>query len=236
MIHSIPYVYILTDRETGKKYIGSRYAKGCEPDDLGVKYFTSSAVVKPLFQRDPNRFEKQIIAVADPEYVIFLEKKLIDFHDAVVSEHFYNRTSGKAIHPEDVRAGALKEHAKRPASLYASIVKQMHVKTTRAQRAAAGRAQIDSLSAPQLDAKMEKMRASITAEGRIRSVEAMASANTKESLSAAGKIGGKLGGPKGCKTTNSQRWKCTQCGMVSLPGPLGKHQNRAGHSGKERLI
>lgn len=35
---------------------------------------------------------------------------------------------------------------------------------------------------------------------------------------------------------NSQRWRCLECGMVSLPGPLGKHLSRSGHSGKERVL
>lgn len=97
----IPYVYRLTDRETGKRYIGSRYSRVCEPVDLGVKYFTSSKTVTPLFKADPDRFEKQIIVTGTREYVIKVEHDLIELYDAVMSEEFYNRTNQKAIHPDD---------------------------------------------------------------------------------------------------------------------------------------
>lgn len=107
----IPYVYRLTDRENGKRYIGSRYGKVCEPADLGVTYFTSSKAVSKLFRADPERFEKQIVVTGTTEYVINVEKTLIDLYDAVMSEEFYNRTSGKGIHPDDIIRGNKILHA-----------------------------------------------------------------------------------------------------------------------------
>lgn len=99
----IPYVYRLTDKTNDKRYIGSRYGKKCEPSDLGVTYFTSSKVVSKLFRDDPERFEKQIIVTGTTEYVIKVEKMMLELYDAVVSEEFYNRTNGKGIHPDDAR-------------------------------------------------------------------------------------------------------------------------------------
>jgi hypothetical protein len=37
-----PYTYLLRHLPTGRAYYGVRYAKGCSPADLWVKYFTSS--------------------------------------------------------------------------------------------------------------------------------------------------------------------------------------------------
>lgn len=105
-MESIPYVYRLTDKVTGKRYIGSRYAKSCSPDDLGVTYFTSSRVVKPLFKQDPDRFEKQVLVTGSVGYVIAVEKTLLDLYDAVMSDGFYNLSNGKAIHP-DLNGGKL---------------------------------------------------------------------------------------------------------------------------------
>jgi hypothetical protein len=97
----IPYVYRLTDTFNGKCYIGSRYAKRCEPSDLGVTYFTSSKTVSALFKADPARFTTQIIVTGTREYVIKVEFDLIELHDAVMSDDFYNRTNAKGIHPDD---------------------------------------------------------------------------------------------------------------------------------------
>jgi hypothetical protein len=236
MKHSTPYVYLLKDLETGKRYFGCRFAVGCDPSDLGVSYFTSSSTVAPLFSADPARFEKKILAVGSTDYVIELEKKLIDEHCAVLSDEFYNRTSGRAVHPDDRLAGAFKEHAKRSPELYASIAAKMHSKTTADQRRAAAKKAYELLTPEQQRAKMQMMRDSKTEEGKAKSLLAMREAATFEQLSAAGKKGGLLGGKKGCAVTNSQRWKCVECGMVSLPGPLGKHQSRSSHSGKERVL
>lgn len=105
---SSAYVYRLTDKQTGKRYIGARYAKGCNPSELGRTYFTSSGVVEPLFKADPERFSVQIIVTGDRDYVIKVEKTLIDFSNAVLSGEFYNRTNNRAIHPDDVMKGRAK--------------------------------------------------------------------------------------------------------------------------------
>lgn len=109
----IPYVYRLTDRITDIRYIGSRYAKVCEPSDLGSTYFTSRPEVEKLYRADPDRFEKQIIVTGTREYVIKVEKDLIDLYGAVKSDMFYNRTNNKSIHPDDASKGLVKIHSKR---------------------------------------------------------------------------------------------------------------------------
>jgi hypothetical protein len=232
---TIPYVYRLTDRQTGIRYIGSRFAKGCSPDDLGVSYFTSSKRVAPLMKSDPARFDKQIIATGDADFVIRVEHSLLKFYDAAASEKFYNRAVGKAIHPDDIRAGALKEHAKRSPELYRLIAKKMHAKTTKEHRSRLAYQMIANLGQDGLAQKMAMMRASRDPERVAAALKRTQAALTKEHFSTMGSKGGKIGGPRACKVTNAQRWKCVVCGMVSSPGPIGKHQSRSGHQGKERL-
>lgn len=43
-----PFSYYLYHKPTGKHYYGIRYAKGCNPLDLWVTYFSSSKIVKQL--------------------------------------------------------------------------------------------------------------------------------------------------------------------------------------------
>jgi hypothetical protein len=42
----MPYVYRLTETTSKMWYIGCRCAKGCQPEELGVSYFTSSRVAR----------------------------------------------------------------------------------------------------------------------------------------------------------------------------------------------
>lgn len=43
-----PYTYLIKHIPTGKVYYGLRFAKGCHPGDLWVKYFTSSKDVQTM--------------------------------------------------------------------------------------------------------------------------------------------------------------------------------------------
>lgn len=230
-----PYVYRLEDKETGKFYIGCRFAKKCSPKDLGISYFTSSKIVTPLFKENPQRFNCFVIVTGDQDYVINVEKTMLDFHNAVISDKYYNRTSGRAIHPDDRLAGAYKEHAKRSPELYAKIVYNMRSKTTREHCVKGAKNAYEKMTPDERVAKMAMMRSNITDEGRAKSINAMQASLTFEIRSSVGKLGGKVGGPIGCKKTNVQLWRCLQCGMLSKPGPIGKHQSRSGHVGKERV-
>jgi hypothetical protein len=47
---TIPYTYKLIFKPTGQYYFGVRWANGCNPNDLWVKYFTSSKHIKKLIK------------------------------------------------------------------------------------------------------------------------------------------------------------------------------------------
>ena len=70
-----------------------------------------------------------------------------------------------------------------------------------------------------------------TGKGGMRNYEknknSQASIFTFESRSSAGKLG--------IKVTLSQRYKCSECGLVSNPGGLGRHQALSKHVGRERV-
>jgi hypothetical protein len=197
----VPYVYRLTDKINGKRYIGSRYARVCEPADLGVKYFTTSKAVEPLFKADPDRFETQIIVTGTIDYVIKVEKDLIEFYDAVMSEDFYNRTNAGAIHPDDISRGG---------KIGGKIAGQMRIASGDLPRMAYIAGKIGGKISGTLAKK----------SGQIYELQR--------------KVAG-VGGKAGSKVTNSQRWKCLECGLIVPSGPLGTHQKHLGHIGKEKL-
>lgn len=291
-MESIPYVYRLTDKTNGKRYIGSRYARGCCPGDLGATYFTSSRIVSPLFKADPARFEKQVLATGSVEYVIAVEKTLLDMYDAVMSEEFYNRANGKAIHPEDSRSASVKrwsEPAMRErittkiksawakpevrSRMIAAIKSAMARPAVRARQLEVAKA-----TGASLESKAKKSALMKDAWKRPESRERMLAAQRDPENHAKKVAGIKLGwanpesrskqsviqkdlwqdpnhrervlearadpavreklranGVKGSANTNSQKWRCCECGLTMPSGALGTHQKHTGHVGRERL-
>src|SRR5574344_1708226 len=57
------YVYKVMNIITGEFYIGQRsaYRSGTPEEDLGVHYFTSSKIVKPLFMNNTSEWKKEIL-------------------------------------------------------------------------------------------------------------------------------------------------------------------------------
>ena len=49
---TIPYTYSVTHKKTGIHYYGSRYCKGCSPDDFFKTYFTSCKIIHDLINRE----------------------------------------------------------------------------------------------------------------------------------------------------------------------------------------
>jgi hypothetical protein len=47
----IPFTYLLKHIPTKKYYYGVKLKKGCHPNDLWTKYFTSSKIVKSLIKK-----------------------------------------------------------------------------------------------------------------------------------------------------------------------------------------
>ena len=43
-----PYTYLITQKSTGIRYYGVKFAKNCNPSDLGITYFSSSKVLNKL--------------------------------------------------------------------------------------------------------------------------------------------------------------------------------------------
>src|SRR5574344_649739 len=56
------YIYKVTNSITGQFYIGQRSSfDGTPEEDLGIHYFTSSKVVRPLFKNNTSEWKKEIL-------------------------------------------------------------------------------------------------------------------------------------------------------------------------------
>jgi hypothetical protein len=87
------YVYQITNKETGRMYIGTRSSKDKPKDDLGTKYFSSSSDKDFILEQKekPDLFEYKILHTFDTrlealEYEIYLHS----FYDVARNPLFYN--------------------------------------------------------------------------------------------------------------------------------------------------
>jgi hypothetical protein len=93
---TLPYVYILTHKQTGQFYIGYRFAnKVPSSEDMGKLYFTSSNLVKPCF----NDFNISIIAeFFNKEDAYLFEQQLIKdswSNPLILNRRFHEVTNEK---------------------------------------------------------------------------------------------------------------------------------------------
>ena len=97
-----PYLYKLTQKSTGKWYVGSRTAKNCKPNE---GYICSSRHVKPMYMANPSDWVREILVVGPVDYIRDLETKYLNYFDAkhnVMSFNLHNgdgkfTTAGKKL-------------------------------------------------------------------------------------------------------------------------------------------
>lgn len=102
MIDRIPYTYCIKHLPTGKCYYGSRFAKGCSPKDLWVKYFTSSPIIKDLIKQDgKDSFITEVRKVFDcPIKCQHYENKVLRRLKIPYNQNWFNRHYGHVYHYE----------------------------------------------------------------------------------------------------------------------------------------
>jgi hypothetical protein len=101
MIKNIPFTYLLKHIPTNKYYYGVRFKKGCHPNDLWTKYFTSSKKVKGLIKRYGKKsfiFEirKKFKTV---KQAMNWENKVLKRMKVIHRDDFLNLTDNKSIDP-----------------------------------------------------------------------------------------------------------------------------------------
>jgi len=103
----LPYLYKLTQKSTGKWYVGSRTAKKCCPDE---GYICSSRHVKPLYLENPSDWIREILVIGPAQYIRELEANYLKILNAKKDPMSYNlhdgdgkfTTAGKTLSKRDV--------------------------------------------------------------------------------------------------------------------------------------
>lgn len=231
----IPYVYEVIDRVTGKYYVGSRTAKGCYPEELGVSYFTSSKTVSFIFKNDPNRFEKKILVSGDVDYVVKVESDVLKFRDSKNDTNSYNIWNGAGgfnpvkaaevtvklrlgVHArsqekkiQDAKKGGLsggKVTKDRGVGIFARTLEEMKKAGRHAGKTQSLQTKINNGKKTGAWAKLNKIGfCGMTYEQR------------------------KSNGLK----ASAKRFECLECGMVSTAGGIEIHQRASLHSGRKHV-
>ena len=96
----MPYFYIIQHKETGKKYAGSRWAKGCHPDEFMTEggYTTSSPIINSLIAEYGLKCFTIIELITLEEINIPFgtnsikkyEDWFLQYHDCAKSKDWYN--------------------------------------------------------------------------------------------------------------------------------------------------
>ena len=92
----MPYTYIITHLPTNVKYYGVQYKKNCTPEDLGVKYFSSSKVLKQLILEDGiENFSFEVRKIFESKHkALEWERKFLTRIDAARSPMWFNLRNG----------------------------------------------------------------------------------------------------------------------------------------------
>lgn len=84
------YVYIITNKQNGKKYIGKH-----STDDLEDNYMGSGIIIKKILKNKPESLQKKIIEMcSSEEQSLKREKYWINYYDAYHNPNFYNLNEG----------------------------------------------------------------------------------------------------------------------------------------------
>jgi hypothetical protein len=95
-----PYTYLIGWPELDRWYYGSRYAIGCDPSDLWVRYFTSSRQVAD-FRKVHGEPTVRIIrkVFQDANSVRLWEHRVLKKLKVIYNDRWLNKTDNKAIAP-----------------------------------------------------------------------------------------------------------------------------------------
>lgn len=98
----IPFTYLVKHIPTNKYYYGVRFKKGCHPNDLWTKYFTSSKKVKGLIKRYGKKsFQYEIRRTfKTAQQAMAWEFKVLRRMKVVERKDFLNQSDNKRIDPK----------------------------------------------------------------------------------------------------------------------------------------
>lgn len=231
---NIPYVYRLTDRLTGKWYIGSSYRNGCNSKKLGSIYFSSSKIVKRLYSSDPGRFDKEILLYGARDYVIEMETRILKHLDAKNDPKSYN------MHNNDCQGNYSTLNRSKIASLANESNKLNKTAVYEegfytSEKFLEGARQGGNIASDY----MQKQQIGIFKPGYYESEEFLAKCSEVGKRNAINKLGVTGRSIEKMIEDNTKAsyvlWECEICKKRMNSGNIVKHQKASGHTGKIKI-
>ena len=110
----MPYTYLITHKASNVKYYGVRYAKSSTPEDLGVKYFSSSSVVKRTIKEEGiEAFKFEVRKIFDSkEDALKWERRFLTKVNAAASPMWFNKHNGGLIATPRPKGYICNEHTR----------------------------------------------------------------------------------------------------------------------------
>lgn len=222
------YVYELTDRQTGKYYVGSSYRKNSDPKQLGVSYFTSSKFVHAIFQKEPNRFAMKILLIGEPDYILDMETALLEKLDARNDHNSYN------CHNNENRL-----NSRKVGEMTKELGIGVHARSEEKMKLDASKA--GKISCALRHAKKDENGKSIFAIqiGTASHVEKDERGKSRRMVEVGKRV---MANAHSTRDENGKsafvmktRCRCEECGYEHLAMIVGKHQKKTGHKGKTKL-
>lgn len=226
-----PYVYAIVSLIDGKWYIGSRIAKRCHPNELGVSYFTSSKSFRPIFKCNPENFRTIILYIG--EDAVEKEAEFLNIMRAKDNQKSYNLHNG---------AGYF--NGKKAAERTFELGVGVHARTKEQMK-------IDALKMVEIH---KPIKSGIFAPGvadkgretqRKLGIAAFSPENRRKGALRSGKEAklNKTGifavdydRSKGAKVAHQRRFKCVECQLTGPATSIALHQKASKHRGRTELI
>lgn len=239
-----PYLYRLTEKSTGRWYVGSRTSEfsKANPSDLGVTYFTSSKTVSKLFKSDPSNFKREILLIGSVAYVVEMESALLRLLDAKNDDLSFNQHNGDGK-MNTVKSGKMTAENKLGFHAWsfeefskhnAENGKRSFVDGKGVHGRSKEKMSLDGLKSYELRVGVHsRTKEQMSATGKANALRAICEGYGVAHLTPERRV---EIGRAGAETAKRQVWVCDECGFESRACGVGLHQKAAGHSGKTRII
>ena len=122
-LKSVPFLYKWTHCTTGKWYMGSRTASGCNPNDV---YICSSKIVKEMITASPSDWKREVLLVGSVEQILKEECECLFGVDAKNDPMSFNRHNGDGKFTSTGKIAALSTRMKMSESRKGVAKKDSH--------------------------------------------------------------------------------------------------------------
>lgn len=231
---TIPYTYLITFLPTGQYYYGVSHRKGCSPEHLWTKYFTSSKHIKKLLEEHGKEaFKVEVRKTFDSgDAALLWEHRFLKRVDAARNPMFINRSNGNNTFtcslPGDLNPSKRPEVRKKISESLRKIDPEVH--RLRGLRSKGRKHNSDTIfKLSQIALDRDKIQCKHCGIFATPSMSARWHGDNCLEVNSTPRVSSEIRNNKHSSTLNSEEWKqstyktCPHCNKVSDPGNYAKN-------------